>query len=96
MTLFESFIISNHLPNTAKKDKLALISYDYNTYTILYEAYAQVKATIAENTMLSTPNFEPACISNTGASTPEIFSRTSLDDLVEAYFDSVQKNAGKK
>ena len=41
-----------------------MILYDYDTCTILYEAYAQAKATIAENTMPSTSNFEPACISN--------------------------------
>ena len=49
----------------SEKDKLASISYDYDTRTILYEAYAQAKATIAENTMPSAPNFEPACISPT-------------------------------
>ncbi|PKY36165.1 hypothetical protein RhiirB3_458195 [Rhizophagus irregularis] len=47
-----------------KKDKLASISYDYDTCTILYEAYAQAKVTIAENTMPSASNFEPACISS--------------------------------
>ncbi|PKY62471.1 hypothetical protein RhiirA4_527160, partial [Rhizophagus irregularis] len=47
----------------SEKDKLASISYYYNTRTILYEAYAQAKATIAENTMPSAPNFEPAYIS---------------------------------
>ncbi|PKK58099.1 hypothetical protein RhiirC2_796865 [Rhizophagus irregularis] len=47
----------------SKKDKLASISYDYDTCTILYKAYAQAKATIAENTMPSASNFEPACIS---------------------------------
>ena len=49
----------------SEKDKLASISHDYDTRTILYEAYAQAKATIAENTMPSAPNFEPACISVT-------------------------------
>ncbi|RGB21633.1 hypothetical protein C1646_777611 [Rhizophagus diaphanus] len=46
-----------------EKDKLVLISYNYDTRTILYEAYAQIKATIAENTMPSAIKFEPACIS---------------------------------
>ncbi|EXX60043.1 uncharacterized protein OCT59_013820 [Rhizophagus irregularis] len=49
----------------SEKDKLASISHDYDTRTILYKAYAQAKATIAENTMPSAPNFEPACISVT-------------------------------
>ncbi|PKC57881.1 hypothetical protein RhiirA1_471814 [Rhizophagus irregularis] len=48
----------------SEKDKLASISYDYDTCTILYEAYAQAKVTIAENTMPSASNFEPACISS--------------------------------
>ncbi len=30
------------------------------------------------------------------ASTPKISSRTSLNDLAEAYFDSMWKNAGRK
>ncbi|CAB5211522.1 unnamed protein product [Rhizophagus irregularis] len=51
----------------SEKDKLASISHDYDTRTILYKAYAQAKATIAENTMPSAPNFEPACISVTSA-----------------------------
>ena|SRR6266498_3564570 len=47
----------------SKKDKLALISYDYNTHTILYKAYLLTKATMAKNTMSNASNFEPACIS---------------------------------
>ncbi|CAB4438736.1 unnamed protein product [Rhizophagus irregularis] len=47
----------------SEKDKLASISYDYDTCTILYEAYVQAKATIAENTMPSAPNFELVYIS---------------------------------
>ncbi|RGB29797.1 hypothetical protein C1646_766151 [Rhizophagus diaphanus] len=46
----------------SEKDKLASISYDYNTRTIGYETYKQDKITIAENTMPSAPKFEPACI----------------------------------
>jgi len=43
---------------------LASVSYDHDAnFTASYEAYAQSKATIAENTMPSAPNFEPACIS---------------------------------
>jgi hypothetical protein len=96
----------------SEKDKLASISYDYDTRTILYEAYVQAKATMAKNTMPSVPNFEPACISPTrqrSASAPEIrnlwndrsnmpniSSRTTLGDLAEAYFDSVRTNAGRK
>ncbi len=46
------------------KDKLASVSYDHDAnFTASYEAYAQSKATIAENTMPSAPNFEPTCIS---------------------------------
>ena len=47
----------------SEKDKLASISYNYDTHTILYEAYAQAKATVAKNTMPSAPNFEPANVS---------------------------------
>ncbi|CAG8786126.1 4609_t:CDS:1, partial [Cetraspora pellucida] len=47
----------------SEKDKLASISYNDNTRTISYEAYKQVKITMAENTMPSAPNFEPAYIS---------------------------------
>ncbi|PKY44263.1 hypothetical protein RhiirA4_458495 [Rhizophagus irregularis] len=57
------------------KDKLVLILYDYNTCTILYEAYAQAKASMAKNTMPNTSNFEPTCISpirQCSASAPEI------------------------
>src|SRR5581483_10496347 len=49
----------------SEKDKLALISYNYDTCTILYEAYAQAKVTIAENTMPSATKFELTCISLT-------------------------------
>ncbi|GET58557.1 hypothetical protein GLOIN_2v1768422 [Rhizophagus irregularis DAOM 181602=DAOM 197198] len=41
----------------SEKDKLALISYDYDICSISYKAYAQAKVTIAENTMPNTPNF---------------------------------------
>ena len=91
---------------------MALISYDYDTRTILYEAYAQAKATIAENTMPSATKFEPACISptrqrsasaseirnlwNDRSNMPNISSRTTSGDLIEAYFDSVRKNAERK
>ncbi|RGB35464.1 hypothetical protein C1646_759305 [Rhizophagus diaphanus] len=54
------------LQSIDKNDKLASISCDYDTRTILYEAYVQAKATIAENTMPSAPKFEPACITNAG------------------------------
>jgi hypothetical protein len=46
----------------SEKDKLASISYDYDTCTIGYEIYKQDKMTIAENIMPSAPNFEPAYI----------------------------------
>ena len=49
----------------SEKDKLASVSYDVDTRTIGYEAYEQTKATIANNTVPSAPNFEPAYISNT-------------------------------
>ncbi|RIA79606.1 hypothetical protein C1645_794065, partial [Glomus cerebriforme] len=35
----------------SEKDKLASISYNYDTRSISYKAYAQTKATIAENTI---------------------------------------------
>ncbi|RGB24037.1 hypothetical protein C1646_821817 [Rhizophagus diaphanus] len=44
------------------KDKLASISYDYDTRTIGYETYKQDKITIAGNIMPSAPSFEPAYI----------------------------------
>ncbi|PKY60065.1 hypothetical protein RhiirA4_483332 [Rhizophagus irregularis] len=47
----------------SEKDKLALISYDYDTHSVSYEAYLSAKATVAKNTMPSVPNFETACIS---------------------------------
>ena len=46
----------------AEKNKLASISYDYDTRLVSYEAYFLAKATIAENTMPSALKFEPACI----------------------------------
>ena len=62
--------------------------------------------------MPSATKFEPACISPTrqcSASAPEIrnlwndrsnmpniSSRTTSDDLIKAYFDSVRKNAERK
>ena len=77
-----------------------------------YKNYAQSKATVAKNTMPSAPNFEPACISlirqrsasapeirnlwNNRSNMPNISSRTTLGDLVKAYFDSVRTNAGRK
>ncbi|GES89646.1 hypothetical protein GLOIN_2v1707112 [Rhizophagus clarus] len=47
----------------SEKDKLASISYDYDSHTIGYETYKQDKMTIAENIMPSAPSFEPAYIS---------------------------------
>ena len=41
----------------SEKDKLASVSYDYDTHSITYEIYKQVKMIIAKNTM-------PAYISN--------------------------------
>ncbi len=49
----------------SEKDKLASVSYDYDNRSVSYEAYLSAKATIAENTMPSATNFEPACISVT-------------------------------
>ena len=43
----------------SEKDKLASISYNYDTHSVSYEAYLLAKATIAKNTM-------PAYISNVG------------------------------
>ncbi|GBC48094.2 hypothetical protein GLOIN_2v1486967 [Rhizophagus irregularis DAOM 181602=DAOM 197198] len=60
-----------------EKDKLALVSYDYDTHLISYEAYLSAKATIAENTIPSTPKFEPACISVTSAGNQEMIPPTS-------------------
>jgi hypothetical protein len=49
----------------SEKDKLASISYDYDTRTIGYETYKQDKMTIAENIMPSAPSFKPDYISPT-------------------------------
>ena len=67
---------------------------------------------MAKNSMLSASNFEPACISptrqcnasaskirnlwNDQSNMLNISSRTTLGDLVKAYFDSVRTNAGRK
>src|SRR5205823_4025719 len=104
-------LLSQSIPHS-EKDKLASVSYDHDTCLTDYKIYAQSKATVAKNTMPSAPNFEPACISPTrqrNASAPEIrnlwndrsnmpniSSRTTLGNLAEAYFDSVQTNAGRK
>ena len=68
-------------PSTShsEKDKLASISYDYDARSVSYEAYLSAKATIAENTMSSAPNFEPACISPTRQ---EMISPTSYQSSV--------------
>ena len=39
---------------------------------------------------------KPDALMRRSVSAPEISSRTSLDDLAEAYFDSVRKNAERK
>src|SRR5436305_4260183 len=39
---------------------------------------------------------KPDALMRRSASAPEISSRTTLGDLAEVYFDSVQKNAGRK
>ena len=91
---------------------MASVSYDYDNRSVSYEAYLSAKATIAENTMPSAPNFEPAYISparqrsvsapeirnlwNDRSNMPNISSRTTLGDLAKAYFDSVRTNAGRK
>ncbi len=53
--LFQSTLYS-------EKDKLTSISYDYDTYSISYKIYMQVKVTIVKNTMSSALNFETTCI----------------------------------
>ena len=58
----------------SEKDKLASISYNNDTRSVSYEAYLSAKATIAKNTMLSAPKFEPACIS---PARQEVISPTS-------------------
>ncbi|CAB4494023.1 unnamed protein product [Rhizophagus irregularis] len=54
---------SSQSTSHSEKDKLASVSYDYDTRSVSYEAYLSAKATIAENTMPSASNFEPAYIS---------------------------------
>ncbi|RGB25081.1 hypothetical protein C1646_772229 [Rhizophagus diaphanus] len=63
-----------------EKDKLASISYNYDTYSISYEAYLSAKATIAENTISNTPNFKLTYISVT-FSNQEMISPTSYQSL---------------
>ncbi|PKK60808.1 hypothetical protein RhiirC2_817953 [Rhizophagus irregularis] len=63
-----------------EKDKLASISYDYDTRTIHYEAYAQAKASMPKNTMSTASNFEPACILVT-SDNQEMVSLTSYQLL---------------
>ncbi|PKK59811.1 hypothetical protein RhiirC2_871153 [Rhizophagus irregularis] len=46
----------------SEKDKLASVSYDFDGCSTGYKAYLLAKATVAENTMSSAPNFEPAYI----------------------------------
>ena len=120
----------------SEKDKMALISYNYDTGSVSYEAYLSAKATIAENTLpnsyhvlnqksrtfngptppplpqkpvelmggcLPTVNYnsmqrsasapEIRNLWNDRSNMPNISSRTSLENLAEAYFDSVRKNA---
>src|SRR5204862_5537533 len=69
-------------PSTShsEKDKLASISYDYDDRSVSYEAYLSAKATIAENTMPSAPNFEPACITNAGQKMVSPISVTNSND----------------
>uniref|UniRef100_U9T4J4 Uncharacterized protein n=1 Tax=Rhizophagus irregularis (strain DAOM 181602 / DAOM 197198 / MUCL 43194) TaxID=747089 RepID=U9T4J4_RHIID len=57
--------LSSQSISHSEKDKLASISYDYDSRTIGYETYKQDKMTIAENIMPSAPSFKPACISVT-------------------------------
>ena len=64
----------------SEKDKLASISYDYDARSVSYEAYLSAKATIAENTMPSAPNFEPACITNAGQKMVSPISVTNSND----------------
>ncbi|RIA91398.1 hypothetical protein C1645_822094 [Glomus cerebriforme] len=70
------------------KNKLALISYDYNIRIILYKTYAQSKATVAKNTMSSASNFEPACISVISGN-QEVISLTSYQ------LSNCKSNTGK-
>src|ERR1043166_1779896 len=69
-------------PSTShsEKDKLASISYDYDDRSVSYEVYLSAKATIAENTMPSAPNFEPACITNAGQKMVSPISVTNSND----------------
>ncbi|EXX61202.1 hypothetical protein RhiirA5_437888 [Rhizophagus irregularis] len=57
--------LSSQSLSHSEKDKLASISYDFDSRTIGYETYKQDKMTIAENIMPSAPSFKPACISIT-------------------------------
>ncbi|PKC03841.1 hypothetical protein RhiirA5_401744 [Rhizophagus irregularis] len=62
----------NHLrlelffPSTShsEKDKLALISYDYDAHSVSYEAYLSAKATMAKNTMPNAPDLNPFRVSS--------------------------------
>ncbi|CAB4473490.1 unnamed protein product [Rhizophagus irregularis] len=52
-------------PSTShsEKDKLALISYDYDARSVSYEAYLLAKATMAKNTMPNAPDLNPFRVS---------------------------------
>ena len=85
----------------SKKDKLASVLYDSDSCLFSYENYAQSKANIVKNTMPSALERYPM---QRSASAPEIrnlwndrsnmhniYSRTALGNLAEAYFDSVRE-----
>uniref|UniRef100_U9SLD5 Uncharacterized protein n=1 Tax=Rhizophagus irregularis (strain DAOM 181602 / DAOM 197198 / MUCL 43194) TaxID=747089 RepID=U9SLD5_RHIID len=57
-------LFSQSTPHS-EKDMLTSVSCDFDSRSITYKTYKQVKMTIAENTMPSAPNFEPAYISPT-------------------------------
>ncbi|GBC15878.1 uncharacterized protein OCT59_021442 [Rhizophagus irregularis] len=54
-------LFSQSTPHS-EKDMLTSVSCDFDSRSITYKTYKQVKMTIAENTMPSAPNFEPAYI----------------------------------
>ena len=74
----------------SEKDKLASISYDYDTRSVSYEAYLLAKVTIAKNTMPSAPKFEPAYISPTRQETilPTSYQSSAPNETISEIFIS--------
>jgi hypothetical protein len=74
----------------SEKDKLASVSYDYGGRSTGYKAYLSAKATVAENTMPSAPNFEPAYIppARQEMVSPTSYQSSALNETISEIFIS--------